>query len=228
MQLWYLVCVLWGRCLSTFILCVVVVRIYSVIIYSKTIDFFLNFFFFKKRNKQCLYPDSLGPRKIRRAVVDLVIGRVSSGVDPSIFCPSRHTVFFSFLLLFFFLWKMTPNYLRSSLNNMASCTLDCIAQCTCVDPGNGSEFPCSVNWLMLNKKNVSNFLFLMFPFALKKKSGHWCVAAADPHSLLGKYFPSGCSLVDFSILAVWTCGPEERETVGGEFRFLSFLRQGLM
>lgn len=105
MQLWYLVCVLWGRCLSTFILCVVVVRIYSVIIYSKTIDFFLNFFFFKKRNKQCLYPDSLGPRKIRRAVVDLVIGRVSSGVDPSIFCPSRRIVFFSFLLLFFFSLK---------------------------------------------------------------------------------------------------------------------------
>lgn len=100
MQLWYLVCVLWGRCLSTFILFVVVVRIYSVIIYSKTIDFFLNFFFFKKRNKQCLYPDSLGPRKIRRAVVDLVIGRVSSWVDPSIFCPSRRTVFFSFLLFF--------------------------------------------------------------------------------------------------------------------------------
>lgn len=79
---------------------------FTVLLFTaKLLIFFLNFFFFKKRNKQCLYPDSLGPRKIRRAVVDLVIGRVSSGVDPSIFCPSRHTVFFFPSFIFFFFEK---------------------------------------------------------------------------------------------------------------------------
>lgn len=78
----------------------VVVRIYSVIIYSKTIDFF-KFFFFKKRNKQCLYPDSLGPRKIRRAVVDLVIVEfLLELILPSSVPPSAQFSFPSFFYFF--------------------------------------------------------------------------------------------------------------------------------
>lgn len=81
----------------------VVVRIYSVIIYSKTIDFFFNFFFFKKRNKQCLYPDSLGPRKIRRAVVDLVtVEFLLELILPSSVPPGAQFSSLSFFYYYFF------------------------------------------------------------------------------------------------------------------------------
>lgn len=93
---------------------------------AKLLIFFIIIFSLKKKketNSVYTLTVSLGPRKIRRAVVDLVISvclldliAPSCAVPPSggtgvVVCLSSP--------------KVTPNYLRLSLNNMASCILHC-------------------------------------------------------------------------------------------------------
>lgn len=69
---------------------------------------------FKKETNSVLYPDSLGPRKIRRAVVDFSNFSVFPWFNHFVFVhPLWPQEFISF--------EMTSNCLKEAVNSMASC-----------------------------------------------------------------------------------------------------------
>lgn len=69
---------------------------------------------FKKETNSVLYPDSLGPRKIRRAVVDFSSFSVFPWFNHFVFV---HSLWPQELISF----EMTSDCLKEAVNSMASC-----------------------------------------------------------------------------------------------------------
>lgn len=154
--------------LSTFIL-LSSVRIYSVTIYSKTIDvflffcFFWNFFFFKKETNSVYTLTVWVQEKNKASCCGFSNFSVSSGLGHSIFCCPSLVAQVFFVHLFFF--ENDTKFLENQVWTTWLLTLHCSCQ--------------SREWKWVSmlcklahakwKKNVSWFSSFSLPFALKNK-----------------------------------------------------------